>query len=832
MPKTAVKKAHKEISLNTYDHVEEKRLNNPPVGLVTTQTDKTTGKTLYQYDPHIDPQLQWTGKVERSEFEVPNVSLHIHERIDTTTIAKSFIKAGNQPKQVSLFEPVRATPFSKAIHFYTHEESWSNRIIAGDSLLVMNSLLYKEGMAGKVQMIYIDPPYGVKYNSNFQPFTNKRDVKDGNDGDLPGEPETLKAFRDTWELGLHSYLTYLRDRLLLARELLTDSGSCFVQISDENVHHVRNIMDEVFGKTNYVVEIIFTKTGSQNGNLLQGVNDYIIWYAKDVEKIKYRNIYDKRDVEDSFNDGFNKYINETGEVVVENKIDRYKETWSEIDYFRADPLQSANPGSKYDVYLNGEKFYPKKYWKTSEEGMKNLLKAGRIVKSGNNIAFKRLAKESATKPFSNLWTDTGGAGDMVYVVQTTLKPIQRCMLMATDPGDLVFDPTCGSGTTACVAEEWGRRWITCDTSRVAIALAKQRLMTAQFNYYQLAHPDEGIKSGFFYKKVPHVTLGSIANNAPPDEEVLYDQPYTEKEKVRCTGPFTLEAVPAIRTLPFNGSLNSALNATDLTKTGSTALYQKWIDELKSTGIRVVGGRLIEFARVSHKEGSTHIHAEGEILEDNLLRKANIVFGGEFGPLEQRTVELALKATMEEKDRPEYLIFAAFQFDPEAAKDIDQLNGEIEGLIVLKAQMNIDLLTEDLRKKRSSNQSYWLIGQPAIDINKIDNGKYQVRVRGFDYYNPATGEMDGGGVNKIAMWELDTDYDDRSLCPNQIFFPQQDDKRDWTKLAKALNGTVDQDLLEFFSSDTSLPFDAGQYKKVAVKIIDNRGIESLVIKELR
>lgn len=830
----------KDVELKSYEHNDKKRINNPAVGLVTSQTDKTEGKTRYQYDPHIDPSLQWAGKAERISFDVPNISLHVHERIDPKTIAKSFIKEKERSVQPSLFDEIKEIPLSKAVHFYSHEEQWANRLIAGDSLLVMNSLLYKEGMAGKVQMVYIDPPYGIKYNSNFQPFTNNKEVKDGNDADLPSEPETIKAFRDTWEIGIHSYLTYLRDRLLLSKELLNESGSCFVQINEENLHYVKSLMDEVFGKENYVSTITFTKTTGFSASLIDGVADFLVWFAKDKKVAKYHTIYKNKTLGEEgatrynyvqFPDGSRRTLSDEEERNLDllpkgSKLFSYGDTTSQ---------GAASEDQTIEIW--GKKFSPGNnlHWKTTKEGMLRLAELGRIEETKNGkLKYVRFFDDFPVVPRNNVWTDTGGimsrSDAKIYAVQTATEVVKRCILMTTDPGDLVFDPTCGSGTTAYSAENWGRRWITCDTSRVAVTLARQRLMTAQYDYFELAHPDEGIRSGFKYRTVPHVTLGSIANNESSGEEVVYDQPLVIKDVVRSTGPFTVEAVPSIRVRPFDGNNPDTLSDKDLAKTGDTALYQRWIDELKTTGIRAVGGKMIEFARVNHKEGSAYIHAEADVRDGADLIKANVVFGGEFGSLEQRQVELALKETMGEKERANYLIFAAFQFDPEAAKDIDQIS--IEGLTVLKAQMNVDLLTEDLRKKRSSNQSYWLIGQPAIDVIQVEVGKYQVKVKGFDYYNPVTGDTDSAGVNRIAMWMLDTDYDERTVFPTQVFFPQGDSKRDWTKLAKALNGTVDEDSLEFFSSDTSLPFKSGNNKKIAVKIVDDRGVESLVIKELK
>jgi len=553
--KTATKKP-----IDQYVHSDKERINNPQVGLVNENTDKELGqkKKQYTYDPHIDPNLQfdqsntrkeiedlidkglnandldaakevlkllkkrqepylnWAGKAEHTSFEVSTVSLHIHERIDPTRIIKEVKKEnGEQPKQLDLFEQQTERPLREAVDFYKHKDGWTNRLIAGDSLLVMNSLLEKEGMAGKVQMIYFDPPYGIKYGSNFQPFVNKREVKDGKDEDLTQEPETIKAFRDTWELGIHSYLAYMRDRLLLAKELLHDSGSIFVQISDENVHMVRNLLDEIFGEKNFVVSIIFTKTGSKESGSVDPINDYLIWFSKLKKSLKFNRLFKLRSYNDIIEDSF-KYENENGEL---NKDIPSKYKLNQI--VRNDPITSDGFREKttVEVEFDNKKYYPgqKNHWKTSVDGLKKLDDLGRLVKNEKSLQYKRLLSDYPVKGFSNLWTDLGGASGMKYIVQTNEKATLRAILMTTDPGEIALDITCGSGTTAKVAEQFGRRWITCDTSRVAITLAKQRLMTANFDYYKLTNVQRGISSGFEYKTVPHITLKQLANDEPPGQ---------------------------------------------------------------------------------------------------------------------------------------------------------------------------------------------------------------------------------------------------------------------------------------------------------------------------
>ncbi len=835
MPRGRIKKS-KDIKVETYTHKGKKRKNNPHVGLVSSATDKLNGRTKYKHDPYIDPALSWAGKAEGMSFEVQNVSLHIHERIDPKRIVKAFLKKKEQKQfQLDLFEqPDNDPPLNKAIDFYKHDQDWANRLIAGDSLLVMNSLLKKEGMAGKVQMVYIDPPYGIKYNSNFQPFINKTVVKD-KDEDLPAEPEMIQAFRDTWELGVHSYLTYLRDRLLLTKDLLHESGSCFVQISDDNMHHVKEICDEAFGASNFVSIITFqTKQMSLGSRYLPSMNDFLIWYAKDFSKLKFNRLFLPKELT---NPSFSYLMLSDGSkrpmTSEEKQFPDSRPVGSKA--FSLLNLTSAGQGASctYDFEFEGETYKAKggNSWKTHLNGMKRLKEMNRLYAPGKELRYVYCIDDFPVTELSNIWTDNRGDNEKIYVVQTSTKVIQRCMLMSTDPGDMIFDPTCGSGTTAYVAEQWGRRWITCDTSRVAITLAKQRLMTAKYDYFELAHPNEGIKSGFKYKTVPHITLGSIANNELSKAETLFDQPLVEKSKVRVTGPFTVEAVPSLRVKPFDGNEpKMEVTSEQLARTGETGKQAEWRDELKTTGIRATGGKVIQFSRLEPMVATRFLHAAGEILDvGGENKRAYISFGSDFGPLEQRQVEEALKEARSLKNKPHFVIFAAFHFDPEAAKDIDQINWP--GVIILKAQMSVDLLTKDLRKKRSSSHSYWLIGQPDVEVAKHKDGKYKVKVNGFDYYNPLTGEIESKGTKHIAMWFLDTDYDERSLYPDQVFFPENDSKRDWSKLAKALNGEVNEDLLDKFSGVESLPFSGGENKKIAVKIIDNRGIEAFVIKKL-
>lgn len=841
------KKSEKKREISAYTHEDKQRAYNPPVGLVTPDTDKDSGKKQYAYDPHLDPSLSWAGKAEHTSFEVPTVSLHVHERIDPKTIIQAVKKknGGGQPDLFHWADEDR--PIREAIEFYRHKDNWTNRLIAGDSLLVMNSLLEKEGMAGQVQMVYIDPPYGISYGSNFQPFINNKIVKDGRDSDLTAEPEMIRAFRDTWELGIHSYLTYMRDRLKLSRELLNESGSCFVQISDGNVHHIRELMDEIFGATSYVGQISFkTKKMSLGRKYLGAVNDYILWYAKDIEKLKFRRLFvDKSLDEDSpyafveLPDGTRRRMTK-----VERKDQKLLPSGSKV--FRTLDLHSSGRTEScvFDFEFNGRNCTPSrgKSWKTNRDGIKRLIEKNRLVHFGATPEYVLYHDDFPVTALMNVWEDTQGESDKKYVVQTSEKVIQRCMLMSTDPGDLVFDPTCGSGTSASVAEQWGRRWITCDTSRVAVTVAKQRIVTETFDYFRLLRSEEGVSSGFQYETAPHITLGSVANSEPSPDEVLFDRPLLDKSKARVAGPFTMEAVPAPTVKPLDDVREVPVGDASIARSGETLRQSDWQEELLKTGIRGKGGQRIEFSRVEPLAGARYLHADAETktfragesrVGDRLggePQRVVVSFGPDHAPLEQRQVAMALEEAQNLVPKPKIIVFAAFQFDPEASKDIDETNWP--GVTLLKAQMNADLLTEDLKKKRSSNESFWLIGQPDVKLTRIekgdDKGKYKIDVLGFDYYDTRTGEIVSGGSDKIAMWMLDTDYDGRSLFPRQVFFPMSGSGEGWAKLAKNLKAEIDEEKIEAFHGTSSLPFDPGENKRVAVKIIDDRGIESLKI----
>ena len=541
----------------TLTHDEAKRRNIPTAEYQSVLDKEQADPVRVAYERRnrdLDPQLVWRGKDAQdwSDLVVHAPPLYIQEKVHPKVLVDDLLRQSAQARtqkpdsQLDLFGDFNGLPSEEAkTEFYQHDQNWSNRMILGDSLQVMASLAEREGLRGKVQCIYFDPPYGIKFNSNFQWSTTSRDVKDGNAAHITREPEQVKAFRDTWRDGIHSYLTYLRDRLTVARDLLHESGSIFVQIGDENAHRVRAVMDEVFGDNNCCCVIVFVKTGGKAGELLDTVNDTLLWYAKDLNRVKYRQLYFPKSFGGEKTASYT-WVESTDSTIrrrlSSEELER-QEVPSGWRLFSAQNMtsQSGGDAARFPVTFDGRTFIPSKnFWKTNAEGMKHLIRDNRLIVAGNSLNYVRFQDDFPVIPINNVWGDTAIAGfsgeDKIYVVQTAKKVIQRCILMTTDPGDLVLDPTCGSGTTAYVAEQWGRRWITIDTSRVALALARARLMGARYPYYLLADSREGqikeaevtrtapssqpvhgnIRHGFVYERVPHITLKSIANNAEID----------------------------------------------------------------------------------------------------------------------------------------------------------------------------------------------------------------------------------------------------------------------------------------------------------------------------
>lgn len=544
---------------------KDKRTNIPTEELrdFVADDEKQPKVILYPRDPSLDPQLVWRGKDDQDQnpLEVPAVPIYIQEKIHPQAIIEDLRTQALKDKtsnQLSLFSDFNGITFENLIDFYHHEQNWTNRMILGDSLLVMTSLAVKEGLRGKVQMIYIDPPYGIKFGSNWQVSTRKRDVRDGRVEDLTRQPEQIRAFRDTWKMGIHSYLTYLRDRMVVAQDLLSETGSIFVQIGDENVHLVRCLLDEVFGSKNFISQISFATTTGFVANTLSRAGDYLLWYAKNAEQVKYRQLYTGKSFGSSGSKGYDfvELPDGSSRRVTSDEVAGTVSLPPDAKVFSLGDLQSQNPSQEDQAFFyQGQVYRPNSnnHWKAHyPDGMSRLACAGRIAVTGHTPRYKRYFHDFPVFPFHNLWSEQLSEQSKEYVVQTSTKVIERCLLMTTDPGDLVLDPTCGSGTTAHVAEQWGRRWITIDTSRVALALVRTRLMTARFPYYLLSDSPDGllkeaevtgyslslsaqnterdIKKGFVYKRVPHITLKSIANN--PEIDAIYSRWEEKLEPIR------------------------------------------------------------------------------------------------------------------------------------------------------------------------------------------------------------------------------------------------------------------------------------------------------------
>jgi len=587
MAKKTTKNGTGVDNVKDYRHKAAKRKNNPPAGVAEQAEVPVMPKAEYSYSarrppalrfdptgnadklPDLlaeatrrkltveearmladalrtqEPWLEWAGKRESEAvgFAVDPVALHIHERISSQAILRV---AARQDVARTLFgDPEQE--YKEAVQFYRHDIDWTNRLLLGDSLQVMASLARREDLAGKVQMIYLDPPYGIKFASNFQPEVGKRDVKD-KEQDLTREPEMVKAYRDTWHLGIHSYLSYLRDRLVLARELLSVTGSVFVQISDENVHRVRGILDEVFGPTNFCGQFGFVKTAGQTSELVASVMDYLVWYARDYENVKFCRLFQMKMVDGvsedkAYNmielpDGFRRRQTPE-ELKGEQPLPARAKPYQAITVISQSLGRAKGEGAAcwFPIEIDGRTFLPTGggRWRTNEQGMSRMRRAERLTPAGDTLRQVRYLEDFPAYPISSLWRDTGGGlGEVkLYSVQTGMKVIERCMLMTTEPGDLVLDPTCGSGTTAAVAEEWGRRWITIDTSRVAVAIARQRLLTAKYDYYKLRDEEAGPSSGFIYNTIPHTTLRSIAQNPNLDPIFAKHEPILGAKLLAC-----------------------------------------------------------------------------------------------------------------------------------------------------------------------------------------------------------------------------------------------------------------------------------------------------------
>jgi adenine-specific DNA-methyltransferase len=834
------------------------------------------------------PFLNWSGKAERVSFNVPTLPLFIHERLSTEAILET-LKSHRASTQTDWLNDLFGNPerpvWEQLTQSYEHANGWNNRMILGDSLVVMNSLAQFERMAGQVQMIYMDPPYGVKFGSNFQPFVRRRDVS-ADDADMTREPEMVKAYRDTWELGLHSYLTYLRDRLMVARELLADSGSIFVQISDDNLHHVCEVMDEVFGTENRASIITVRKTTGEGTRLLGTTADFLVWYCKDIGKAKFNPIYVEKS--DQALDKYDQVMLADGTYrpATEAEMDGTTKPPEGGALFRVGDITSTRPAGDGDVrefHHDGKIFTPgNRTFATDHIGLQRVAAADRLHVSGRGkLGYRRYKNDFPVTKTGNLWADISGAvqsrsDPKVYAVQTSTSVIQRAMLMTTIPGDLVLDPTCGSGTTAYVAELWGRRWITMDTSRVPLALARQRLLTATFPFHELKDPARGPAGGFKYVRkqnnkgeevggiVPHVTLKSIANNEPPDYEVLVDRPELQKGITRVTGRFVVEA-----TIPTPQGLADASDAgpphPNPLPEGEGIKQDDWTARMigilrASPVLHIGGGRTLKLASIREPAQALTLSAEAmalaETLNDELTatgiangelpltggdaggKPVAILFGPENGALTESIVRSAHDEASMKSRGYAHLYVIGFAIEPRAREYLE--HAAKLGVPATYVQATPDVLMGDLLKNMRSSQIFSVCGLPDVTVKRVpapddaapaakDWPYFQVTLNGLDVFDPASQEVDHRTGFDVPAWLLDTDYNDMVFHVNQAFFPRTSA---WDNLKRSLKADFDESVWAHLSGDTSAPFTLGRHGKIAVKVIDDRGNELMVVREVK
>ena len=922
----------KEIGIETLTHKDAKRINIPTAELQSVVDDDMKSPIQVAYDRRnrdLDPQLVWRGKDETdwSDLIVQAPPLYIQEKVhpkvlidDLKRESKARVKE-TVGASFDLFSDFNGLPDKEsATEFYQHNANWTNRMILGDSLSVMASLAEREGLRGQVQCIYFDPPYGIKFNSNFQWSTTSRDVKDGNKDHITREPEQVRAFRDTWRDGIHTYLSYLRDRLTVARDLLADSGSIFVQIGDENVHRVRALMDEVFGDENFAAQITFRKKMMPLGSdVAEGISDYILWYSRNRKNIKSRPLfYNKKSEGESswshavLNDGIRHQLSrEEGQD--HSSLPFGAAVYQPISLLPAQYRKNQD----FTFEFEGRVWNPPKQnsWKTDLGGMKRLYLANRLHPSGSTLRYILRHDDYPVGRITNLWADASGATQQIYVVQTNTDVVKRCILMASDPGDLVLDPTCGSGTTAYVAEQWGRRWITIDTSRVSLALARSRLMGARYPYYLLADSRDGqikegevtrtpqkatlthgdIRQGFVYERVPHITLGSIGSNAEIDViwdkaqealeplrtqlnaalgkvwqeweipreadrgwsdaatklldqwwearikrqreidasiaakaefEYLYDKPYEDKSRVRVAGPFTVESLSPHRVLVVDqdDELVDILDAAEgkraaLDGRDADDFAQMVLDNLKSAGVQQVHKEdRIAFTALTGWPGK-FICAEGRFKEGDNERRAGIFIGPEFGTVSR--LDLVTAAREAGDAGFDALIACAFNYDAHSA-EFDKLGA----IRILKARMNPDLHMGGELKSTGAGNLFVVFGEPDIDIFNADDDKVQIKINGVDIFHPSTGEIESGGPDTIAVWFIDTDYNEESFFVRHAYFLGANDP--YKALKTTLKAEIDREAWESLNSDISRPFDKPKSGRIAVKVINHLGDEVMKV----
>ncbi len=844
---------------------------------------------LYQRKPELDPQLVWRGKDEqdRKNLEIDAPPIYIQEKIDPRVLIANLRRAGRDGSpetELSLFESFDGLDAMELVEFYQHSANWSNRMILGDSLNVMASLAEREGLRGQVQTIYIDPPYGIKFNSNWQASIRDRNVKDGSLEDAAREVEQIKAFRDTWELGIHSYLAYLRDRLFVARDLLNETGSAFVQIGDENVHLVRSLMDEVFGSENFRSLVSFRTSVGLGAEGLDNVTNYVVWYSKS-QSVKFRQLFQPTKPGEPGASRFTNVVLADGQTrrAFAAELEDPTTLPSGAHLFRDQGLTSRS-GSATTVFpfeYRGRSYRPPSGgWRTSLDGMHRLAAAYRLLQTGNTLSYLKYWDDFSALSLTNFWDDVSGgitsrSDPKIYVVQTATKIVERCILMTSDPGDLVLDPTCGSGTSALVAEHWGRRWITVDTSRVALALARQRLMGAAYPYFLLSDSDAGrrteqelsgqpvsgppaqndVRQGFVYQRLPHVTLKSIASNPSiqpnmsrqaiesvvhrnAEYELLYDRPIEDERRVRVSGPFSIESLSPHRSLAFAPSTEPMSVREAAIASSSVSFEGTILANLAKAGIQN-GHRneRLEFESVE-AYGGRYIQAIGLQRSDDggTASRVAISVGPQYGTVGPPFIKGAAREAIRD-DKVDLLCVLGFAFDPTALGTADEYHATTDGFAsvaaerslgrvpVLLVRMNVDLVMGEDLKKTGAGNLFTVFGEPEIAISSSAEG-LTVEIKGVDVYDPTTGEVRSSDPDRIALWMIDSSYNGESFFVRHCYFTGGVDP--YRRLKAALKAEIDQEAWASLYRTLSRPFPRPETGKIAVKVINDYGDEVLKV----
>jgi len=769
-------------------------------------------------DPAADPVLFWAGK--RNRREVPVLPLQRNEIVSESRIAqiiervkKAADEKSGKARIQSLFadleKELREGDKSRRVEFYTHEEGWKNKLICGDSLHVMESLIHYENLKGKVQMIYIDPPYGIKYDSNFQQRVDstKNDEKEQADDVL-----TIKAFRDTWTLGIHSYLSYLRERLYLCRELLHDSGSIFVQINDDNVHLVRALMDEVLGATNHFATVVFTKTTGFSDKGLSGVYDCLVWYVKDINQAKYHQLYQEKAVglEGSGNYKYVEEPNGNRRPLTTDELDNLDRLPNNFKIYRLSDLGSQGDAKEPQPFdFEGKTYFPaaNSHWKTTPDGLKRLVEKNRVTAIGRRLYYIRFYNDFRVSPINNIWNDVGrsGFGDpKIYSVQTASEVIARCMAMTTDPSDIVFDPTCGSGTTAFCAERTGRRWITCDTSRVAINVARKRLLSSIFDHYKTRNGK--VSGNFLYKTVNRITLKSLAYDLEPEKVELVDQPEVDKNAIRVCGPFEVNTLGRYSVEDWKGYVVREPGI------GEAAKLENYIE--------VICRLYRKTAAIQGASGLVHAVAETE------KDKIAISVGPLSGRVTAKQINDAVQDALASGILEVHVLGWAFEANVGEVKSTLEKRGKVKAELIM---IRPDTLAEGL-KATQPEMLFSPLALPDIEIAEVKVGKELhkvVSLKGvalFDRKHRTT-EYKRADSGYISAWYLDEDYDGDCFVDCQMFF----DFKKAPNIKAALKAEVDPD--EFTFKLASEPFPTREYKRIAVKVVDVYGNESTIVKDI-